>query len=54
MPECWNEKKPLCRDSSGYLTKMMQSFNFLVWYQTEIMDVGMPMAALVSPMLMPR
>jgi hypothetical protein len=34
-------------------TEPMQSSIFWVWYQTEIMDAGMLMQALVSSMLMP-
>jgi hypothetical protein len=36
-----------------YRTKPAQSGISLVWYRNEIMDAGMPMPALVSPMPMP-
>jgi hypothetical protein len=46
-------KKPTMPGMIQYRTKPRQSSNFLVQYQTEIIDAGMPMPALVSSMPMP-
>jgi hypothetical protein len=46
-------KKLTMPEQVWYRTKPMQSGIFLVRYRNKIMDVGMPMPALVSSMPMP-
>ncbi len=48
-----DRKKLTMPEQVRYRTKLTQSGIFLVWYQTEIRDAGMPMPALVSSMPMP-